>query len=268
MNTVVSCQHHHQESLAQSTLLTRYLSLSLSGAVATLSAAPCLVTRNINNVRLHAHSASIGWLHRHTGGAHPLTHGAPCRSVCPLLPTVAECKPAAGATVAQPATSETASPAANAHIVRDTERVSETGLQRLGQTGRLTHPPVPLSIHCTAHRWHSQASARISYRLLLSVCLSPILLAASTSLRVPLQSAELQRILLNIDSASDRAARLDEYRHNNADFAAFIEQMLATLTGTADKQQSAEDVDLDALLQTLAHASWRVDIDGGVHCCQ
>ena len=79
-------------------------------------------------------------------------------------------------------------------------------------------------------------------------------IAASPSLGVSLRSAELQRILVTIDSASDRVARLDEYRQNNADFAAFIEEMLATLTGV-DNKGSTNDVDLDTLLQTLAQSS-------------
>ena len=90
----------------------------------------------------------------------------------------------------------------------------------------------------------------------LRVCVSCLLTAASSSLRAALQSAELQRILSNIDSAGDRAARLDEYRQRNTDFAAFVEQLLATVKGgTPDKAHATDDVDLDTLLQTLAQAS-------------
>ena len=67
---------------------------------------------------------------------------------------------------------------------------------------------------------------------------------------------ELQRIVRAIDSADDRVERLDLYRRSNSDFESFIQQLLLALTSSSPSSPpTADEVDLDSILATLAHSA-------------
>ena len=128
------------------------------------------------------------------------------------------------------------------HLLNNGRTVNPNAFQRLSSDPLIPSPfhPLPLVV-----------------RLSLTLVCCSLFVGTSPSLLAALRNPELQRIVRQIDAAPDRVERLAEYRQGNADFESFIHQLLQIITAdpNASPTASDDDVDLDALLTTLAHSA-------------